>query len=72
MAYCNSCEAEIIWAETVNAKRMPLDAKPTSKGTMVFISGKTRLASDEDRQLLRPMYTSHFATCPNAEAHRKK
>lgn len=62
----------MIWATTEAGKMMPLDAEPTDKGTFVFIAGKTRKEELEDRTLRRPLYTSHFATCPNADQHRKK
>lgn len=71
MASCRSCEAPITWAETASGKSMPLDEVPTPKGNMVLIAGKTRGATDEDRRLHRPLYTSHFATCPDAGTFRR-
>lgn len=71
MSRCRSCEAPITWAETESGKAMPLDAKPTRDGNMVLVRGKTRFANEEDRRLARPLYMSHFATCPDASAHRK-
>lgn len=71
MASCRSCEALIEWAEMPSGKRMPLDQAPTTDGTFVFINGKARAATDEDRRLNRPLYKSHFSTCPNADQHRR-
>ncbi len=70
-AQCRSCEALVIWAETASGKKMPLDAEPSEAGTFVYLGGKTRKANDEDKQLLRPRHTSHFATCPDAAQHRR-
>jgi hypothetical protein len=72
MAACRSCEAPVIWAETTTGKKMPLDARPTAKGNLVFLAGVARGATDEDRRLKRPLYTSHFATCPDAATFRRR
>jgi hypothetical protein len=71
MADCNSCGAAVVWAVTKNEKRMPLDALPTSDGTWVVVSGETWKATPQDRALLRPLYTPHWATCIHAAEHRK-
>lgn len=71
MTSCRTCHADIIWAETTSGKAMPLDAQPSASGTFVFIAGKTRMATAEDRELHRPTHTSHFATCPFAAQHRR-
>ncbi len=57
--------------QTASGKKMPLDAEPSEAGTFVYLGGKTRKANDEDKQLLRPRHTSHFATCPDAAQHRR-
>lgn len=63
-ATCRSCGAEIVWAITKSGKRMPLDADPvTGLGVFVFDNG---YAVDPP-----PLRRSHFATCPNADEHRK-
>jgi hypothetical protein len=72
MARCRSCEAEVIWADTKHGKKMPLDAKPTSKGNLVFVGGVARTVTDEDRRLHRETYTSHFSTCADAGDWRKR
>jgi len=72
MAKCSSCEAEIIWAETGSGKHMPLDAVPSDKGNMVFVKGKTWVATEMDRRLYRELHASHFSTCPNAAHHRRR
>lgn len=57
---CSSCGAPIIWAESKAGKPTPLDAKPESR--FIFIEGVAQ-------QIMT--YTSHFATCPNADQHRR-
>lgn len=81
MTRCRSCEAHIIWARNQQTDRMmPLDAKPSVAGTLlldppsqgrepVLVTSRhplyaTRVGAGE------PLYVSHFATCPNADAHR--
>lgn len=60
MSKCKSCKADIMWTRTDSGKAMPLDAEPEKR---IVIAGATAKVVDT--------YTSHFATCPNAEAHRK-
>ncbi len=67
MARCRSCGAEVIWATTANDKPMPLDATPDPKGLFVVEGGVARRATAEDGY----RYTSHFATCPQADQHRR-
>jgi hypothetical protein len=67
MANCKSCQAPIIWVKTSSGKNMPVDEKPESR----FIldgrgEGNTPYAT------MIKAYVSHFATCPNADKHRKK
>lgn len=82
MSVCRSCGAAIRWAATVNGKRMPVDDQPTPDGTLIlsdptpgayaptvalFVAGQPSLFDEPDP----PRFTSHFATCPNADQHRK-
>ena len=63
MAKCKSCEAEILWITTQNNKQHPVDAKPV-KMWVPDRCGPTKMMMIE-------VYQSHFATCPDADAHRK-
>lgn len=70
---CRSCGAEIIWAETVNGKRIPLDAEPNSEGTFDLsepIPGCTPEAT-YTKKGTAPELMSHFATCPEAASWRR-
>jgi len=59
---CSSCGAPILWAETEHGKTMPLDPEPERR---LILGEKTGIA------YLRPTFKSHFASCPNADKHRK-
>jgi hypothetical protein len=62
---CRSCNAAIIWATTENGKSMPLDAAPVAQvGVFMFDNGYAKAPPK--------VYRSHFATCPNADQHRKR
>lgn len=54
---CRSCGKEIVWMKTVNGKNIPVDAETAETGDDMF---------DAQR------HTTHFATCPQADQHRKK
>jgi hypothetical protein len=54
---CRSCNAKIIWFKTESGKNMPVDADTVE-------------AADDVLDLKR--HKSHFATCPNANAHRRQ
>ncbi len=75
---CKSCGAVIVWAFTPRGKRIPVDAAPdATKGNLVLVPNgfghAMRLVasavSSADFGALH--YTSHFATCPQADEHRR-
>jgi len=79
---CRSCGAMIVWCKLVSAnnptgKPHPLDAVPTFDGTIERKRDKLssdyygRVVPKRERAGVR-LYTSHFATCPNAGAHRRR
>jgi hypothetical protein len=53
---CRSCQEQIIWFKTAAGKNMPVDADTVEP---------------DDDELDLDRHTSHFATCPNANQHRK-
>ena len=57
---CKSCGKEIIWIKMYGSgKKMPVDAEP--------------VAWDDDPEAdIVSAYRSHFATCPDADKHRKR
>lgn len=78
---CRSCAAAIVWTITSSGKSMPCDLEPTPDGDFYLFrrpdkidaihraSSDTRVASAKARN--QKLYSSHFATCPNATRHRK-
>ena len=71
---CGSCHAEILWAPTATGRRMPLDRTPDPDGNVVLLDDRAVVLSPEARDQLpteTPRYRSHFASCPNANTHRK-
>jgi len=75
-AECNSCGASVRWVLIKKTgKRMPLNTAPAPDarpGFVLRVGGEAELATDDDRRLLREVYTSHFATCPQANQWRKR
>ena len=65
MSQCRSCGAEIEWIKTPAGKAHPVDAKP------IKVWQQTESGPDAGRWHIQEGYTSHFATCPNADQHRK-
>lgn len=64
-AYCRSCGRQIIWCATDGDKRMPLDAEFEMRFVLDALA-------DPMVGRLRRTYVSHFATCPQADEHRRK
>jgi hypothetical protein len=53
---CSSCKAEIKWLRTERGHMMPVNAETVGADDKIFKPG---------------VHISHFATCPDAERHRK-
>lgn len=70
---CSTCGAPIRWEETVRGKPIPLDPEPVEDAHL-FLNEEGKVA--DDRTYPAPLealrYTTHFATCPDAEKHRRK
>lgn len=80
MSRCRSCLAPIEWAKTVKGYRLPLDPKgrPGPPGNVIVLENSdgtplVRALKAGERELHdeRKLRRSHFATCPDAAAHRK-
>jgi hypothetical protein len=75
---CRSCGAEVVWAVTPGGKRMPVDPEPVVDGNvhldrrqnppLAQVIGSAPTLYDEEPA---DVYVSHFATCPNADRHRR-
>jgi hypothetical protein len=83
MKGCRSCGAPVFMAVTTNGKRMPVDTLPKPEGRFTIRRDEMGnfVATYIDRHTLGMLeqhpdgkpdaYVSHFATCPNADQHRK-
>lgn len=80
MAVCKSCGAEILWIRTRSGRLMPVNRKrcffiENRSGNETFVTegGDVVRGARTAQKTLPAMvgYTSHFATCPNAAAHRR-
>jgi hypothetical protein len=79
MSRCCSCDAPIRWAKTAAGKTIPIDAEPRRDGNVQlgYVGGYMVAIVVNDADALaaqaagHDLYVSHFATCPNAGAHRR-
>ena len=71
MSTCRSCGAELLWGETKNGKRIPLDVTTAIDGNLE-LDGRSVRHVTPDANALGNRYKSHFVTCPGAAAHRSK
>ena len=62
---CKSCDADIIWIKTKKGKFHPVDAKPKKLWV------QDQYSVEFNGMMLVDCYESHFATCPNADKHRR-
>jgi len=69
MATCKSCGATILWAKTTLGKSIPVDEKPSPDGNLILTNGIVQVVPVVHGAANR--FTSHFATCPHADSHRK-
>lgn len=75
---CSSCGAPMLWVQMQGSgSHHPMDVEPTSDGRFVvtFRKSEDRFlaeAFDPAQHARRNRYTSHFATCLHAAAHRRE
>lgn len=75
---CQSCGAPVIWAVTVRARTMPVDAQPAKGGNVQLEDrgdGATPLArilSVSKQFGVKDLRMSHFVSCPQAAQWRRK
>ena len=78
MAKCRSCGEEIMWIKTKAGRSMPVNMERiwfTEGGDETFVTREGKVIRGTRTALrARPAmagFISHFATCPNADAHRR-
>lgn len=81
MSRCRSCNKEIVWIKMASGKSMPCDAAPISYSENQHPSAECLTLVTPEGKIVKAVfdpsgdkigYTSHFATCPNANQHRKR
>jgi len=68
MSHCRTCKARIIWAISRSHAPMPLNPEPVAGGNIELVAGVANVVSSNP-DVRR--YVSHFATCAQADEHRK-
>ena len=71
---CKSCGAPIVWACVASGKRAPFDLAETPDGEWGIDDREAQPRAEKiDRDIeTQPGHKSHFATCPDAKAWRRK
>jgi hypothetical protein len=80
MAQCKSCGADVLWVKLIPHNRLnPVNPTPTREGNIRMLGVRKAVARvlskadlAEAALATEELYTSHFATCPNAKQHRSK
>jgi hypothetical protein len=72
---CSSCAARVIWVLSNKGNPVMVNAEPEDDGDHWLVKGTGAppvavKAAEEVKHAA--LYKVHFATCPNAEAHRKR
>lgn len=76
---CGSCPAMMVWVKTEKGKPMPIDPEPDPVRGRFRIVGQLvgeapvvhYVKNSELEDNTKPLYASHFQTCPQAKEHRK-
>lgn len=84
MSQCKACNAEILWVITEKDKPMPLDMEPGGLGPKGEPPRFRKERVEGDKKIVhfvkdaemetntKPLYQSHFVSCPEAAEFRKK
>jgi hypothetical protein len=72
MAQCKTCLQQIVWGVTANGKRVPLDPAEKRYVLLHMLEGPAGVARSDDEYGMVDTHLSHFATCPQADQHRKE
>jgi hypothetical protein len=71
---CRSCQKPLRWIVTNRGRRMPVDFYPHEDGNIVVHpDGRADVYQGTPSTIPdgTTLHFSHFATCPNADAHRR-
>ena len=71
LGICRTCRQPILWAVTTTGRRIPVDVHPTERGNLTLVTDGHQLIAGVHVDADGPRYLSHFATCKDANRHRK-
>lgn len=79
MSRCKTCGAHVRWAKVPSSgSKMPLDVDPQPRGNVRYLPGDRTAVEvlagpglEQARGDGDELYSSHFATCPDASLHRR-
>lgn len=67
---CRSCDAKSRWVTMESGKAMLIDPYPHHAGNIARLAdGRGTVTNDAPPG--QPLYRSHFASCPDADKHRR-
>lgn len=75
---CRSCRATIVWTMSSAGRKMPVDAEPVDGGNVIARGDHDQglpvvvVTRNGDPPPSGPTYTSHFATCAQADKWRRR
>lgn len=70
---CRSCDASIVWMKTSTGKTIPVDTDTIDERDLEFVYDQRAKWNDYRSPLFNPKnHTAHFATCPDADKHRRR
>lgn len=72
MTVCRSCGEPILWAVTSTGSRIPIDFEPVSDGNVQLNENGSCVMAGKGKALTGPLRKTHYATCPDAAAWRKR
>jgi hypothetical protein len=73
---CSSCHAPIIWAQLQSSRPIQIDFEPHAQGNVALSRRPWGVLAAPVKAMLAfgrtDLRRAHFASCPNADAHRKR
>jgi len=69
VSLCRSCGARIVWGQTNRGKRIPIDLDSIPGAEPFSAENASRPPAVRFDPLV---HTTHFATCPQADEHRRR
>lgn len=71
MARCRTCQQEIVWAKTAAGKSIPMDPPQETRWVATDPPPEVGIETEDMYVKQVAVMVTHFATCPQADQHRK-